>query len=329
MSDPKVESPRGHDELRPEAIRLEDLRVFLAVAQSGSFRSAANQMFTSQPTMSRSIARLEGQLGVPLLERGPRGVQLTTHGEVLLSAARRVLTAMADLRRVVSTPGSRTLRLGATATSARTILAPFLSRWIPDNPDIHVTAIEDSERRLHSRLENGDCDVAIVSSPVSPSLDSLHITTVQVIALFPPEHRLAGVDGPVSVLDLADERLLVNGESFPSTGLLMRALDAAGIHGNVVYECSAGQTLAAIAEAGLGVAVFGDTADLRGFALRRHQLLDASGRPLSFDLYAAWIRDGVPSDIRNFAVELATSFRPPTGRAAAAPSPSMGPDPSS
>ncbi|MEV0809794.1 LysR family transcriptional regulator [Micromonospora sp. NPDC050200] len=310
MSDPELVSPNGHDELRPEAIRLEDLRVFMAVARSGSFRSAASQMFTSQPTMSRSIARLEGQLGVPLLERGPRGVQVTTHGEVLLSAARRVLTAMADLRHDVSTPGSSTLRLGATATSARTILAPFLSRWIPDHPDIHVTAIEDSERRLHSRLENGDCDVAIISSPISPSLDSLHITTVQVIALFPPEHRMSGTDGPVSVVDLADERLLVNGESFPSTGLLMRAMDAAGIQINVVYECSAGQTLAAIAEAGLGVAVFGDTADLRGFALRRHQLLDAGGKPLTFDLYAAWMRDGVPARIRDFAVELATSFRP-------------------
>ncbi|WP_146603405.1 hypothetical protein [Micromonospora endophytica] len=95
--------------------------------------------------------------------------------------------------------------------------------------------------------------------------------------------------------------------------------------GPVRSRCSAGQTLAAIAEAGLGVAVFGDTADLRGFALRRHQLLDASGRPLSFDLYAAWIRDGVPSDIRNFAVELATSFRPPTGRTAPVPSPSTVP----
>ncbi|MHB1615215.1 MAG: LysR family transcriptional regulator [Actinomycetes bacterium] len=309
MSDSDPVSPKIHGTPGAEAISLADLRVFLAVTQAGSFRAAANQMFTSQPTMSRAVARLEGQLGVPLLERRPRGVLVTEHGEVLLAGARRVLAAAADLRRDVSSLGSGKLQLGATATSALTILAPFLSRWLPDHPDVHVTAIEESERRLSVLLESGDCDVAIVSSPLSPLLGSLKITTAHVIALFPPEHRLSRRDGTISVVDLVDAPLLVNGESFPSTRLLLHALDIAGLPANVVYECSAGQTLAAMAEAGLGVAVFGDTADLRGFSLTRRRILDASGKPLTFDLYVAWRNDGSLTWIRDFAVELATFTR--------------------
>lgn len=293
----------------PDLPNLDDLRMFIAVAQAGSFRSAASQMFTSQPTMSRSVARLEAQLGVQLLHRAARGVQLTRHGEALLASAGRVLTAAADLRRDVVELGSGSLQVGATATSARRLLAPFLAQWMPRHPEIRVTAIEASERRLHSHLEKGRCDVAVVAEPLSPAFESLHVITAHLLALFPPGHPMSRHDEPVSVLDLAGEPLLVNGESFPSTNLLFRALDRAGIQPNIVYECSAGQTLAAMAEAGLGVAVFGDTADLRGFTLPRHNVLDAAGAPLTFDFYIAWLRDSVPPRIRDFAVGLSTFHR--------------------
>lgn len=278
--------------------------MFVAVAEAGSFRSAAAQLFTSQPTMSRSVARLETQLGVQLLYRTPRGVRLTRHGEALRARAGRLLGSVADLRRDVTTLAEGTLQLGATATSARRLLAPFLARWLPEHPRIRVTAIEASERRLHTHLETGRCDLAIVSRPLSAGVATMHLVTVQVIALFPPGHPMSEHDAPVRVPDLAAEPLLVNGAAFPSTDLLLRALDRAGLQPNIVYECSAGQTLAAMAEAGLGIAVFGDTADLRGFDLSRHLVLDAAGTPLRFDLYIAWLSDAVPTWVRDFAVEL-------------------------
>lgn len=283
---------------------LEDLRAFLTVVRTGSFRSAARELFTSQPTISRAVARLERGLGVELLHRGAHGVVTTAHGEALIPAARRVLAAATDLRRDVAALGSGTMQLGATATSARTVLAPFLSRWIPGHPEITVTALEDSERQLHARLAHGDCDLAIVSSPLSPSLEAMRITTARVIALFPPGHPMSGTE-PLDVRQLADQPLLVNGPGFPSTGLLLRSLEQAGVSPRLVYQCSAGQTLAAMAEAGLGVAVFGDTTDLRGFTLSHRPLVDPAGKVLTFDLYVAWVRDAVPAWMRDFAVELA------------------------
>lgn len=310
MSDAQTVS---HDWDPGEPMSLDDLRMFLAVARSGSFRSAANQLFVSQPTLSRAVARLEQHLDAIVLERGPRGVVLTEAGEVLVEGARNVLDAAATLKRDVVTPRSEAITLGATATSARSILAPYLTEWIPEHPDARITAIEDSDTMLLSRLENGDCDAAIISTESSPRVESLRLGTVQVNAMIPRGHRLAGGDGPVSVVDLGSEPLLVNGPGFPSTIGLLAAMEKAGAPAHVAYQCSAGQTLAAMAEAGLGVAVFGATAILRGFTLQTRPVVDGGGRPLTFDLYIAWRRGVASTLVRNFAIGLATFTRSRSG----------------
>jgi LysR family hydrogen peroxide-inducible transcriptional activator len=72
----------------------------------------------------------------------------------------------------------------------------------------------------------------------------------------------------------------------------------------VVYECSVGQTLAALAEAGLGIAIFGDSVDLRGFDQVRRPIAGTDGRALSFDLHAAWLRGEGDERARDFARQL-------------------------
>lgn len=291
-------------------LNLSDLRAFVEVAQTGSFRLAAVNLFTSQPSVSRAVARLEAELGVRLFDRGPRGALVTARGAVLLDGSRRLLAAATTLRRDVTELGYSTVKLGATATSARAILARFLSAWMPEHPDINVTAVEDSEAQLKSRLVAGDCDAAIVSGPIdSRQLESLKITTVRVIALFPPDHPRGAAPGSVDVLDLASEPLLVNGAAFPATDLLLKEFRRLDAEPNIVYESSAGQTLAAMAEVGLGVAVFGDAADLRGFTMIPQQVTGAGGRPLAYDLYIAWSHEAAPPWLREFAIELTTSFR--------------------
>jgi LysR family nitrogen assimilation transcriptional regulator len=72
-------------------MELERLRMFLAVAECGSFTEAAKRLFVSHSTMSRAVAALERELGVPLLRRNSRSVVLTPAGEVLLDRAEALL----------------------------------------------------------------------------------------------------------------------------------------------------------------------------------------------------------------------------------------------
>ncbi|MGV8875996.1 MAG: LysR family transcriptional regulator [Rhodoglobus sp.] len=306
MSDSSSVSEQAIDS---SPVSLDDLRVFLAVATSGSFRSAASQLFISQPTLSRAVARLEAQLGIRILSRGPRGVILTEAGETLVDGARNVLDAAAALKRDVAKPRTESLQLGATATSTRSILAPYLAQWIPNNPTVHLSALEDSDMHLQARLENGDCDLAIISADHSPRIESLKLYTVSVTALVPFGHRLAGSQEPLSIIELSKEPLLLNGDGYPSTNLVLRALEQAGLSAEVVFQCSAGQTLAAMAEAGLGVAVFGDTTSMRGFSMTARPVVDGAGAPLQFTLYIAWNRSSASALIKEFAVGFATFSR--------------------
>lgn len=282
-----------------------DLQVFLSVASTGSFRSAAQRMYTSQPAVSRTVARLERELGADLVERGPRGARLTTAGATLAEHIHRIAGLMGTLRsELVHGPRPR-IRLGAAATAAGSYLAPFLANWIPEHPNVGVEVIEDGAIKLRERLANGECDLAIVPLPVSNDLEAVPLAHLSVCTYFPAGHELDTGAATITVDELVPYPLVVNGTGFLAGRVFLQECEASGLFPRVVYRSNVGQTLAALAEAGLGVAVFGDTVDLRGFQLRSRQLHSREGQPLGFALAAAWHRVETAEWIREFGFDLA------------------------
>lgn len=87
---------------------LDQIRAFVVVAEEGSVRRAAERLHVSQPPLTRSLAKLEDELGARLFERTPRGMRLAPAGEAFLPSARRVLSAVDDARAAVhrSAPSS-------------------------------------------------------------------------------------------------------------------------------------------------------------------------------------------------------------------------------
>lgn len=284
----------------------EDLRLLLAIAEHGSYRAAAEAVGVAQPLITRRMHRLERALGRALLDRGPAGTSLTDDGREAVADARRLLE-IADAMLGRRGERNRTrLRLGAAATAAGSFLAEFLARWIPAHPDVELTLLEDGALNLRDRLLRHECDLAVVSPPVPPSMDHHLVTRVTVQALIPRDHPLASDDGPLPVAALHRQRVLLNGGRFISTSLLQAAAALADCELDVVYECSVGQTLAALAEGGLGIAVVGDSVDLRGFDLPRRPIADAHGRLLTFALHVAWLGDRpLPGVALEFAEALA------------------------
>jgi DNA-binding transcriptional LysR family regulator len=286
-------------------IILKDLNAFVSVAMAGSFRQAAAQLLISQPAVSRSVARLENQLDAVLLERGPRGAVLTPIGQSVLARARKVLSSVREMREETTGSWTSSIHLGAAATAAGSFLAPFLAEWIPSHPDIRLQVLEDGAARLRKRLDAGECDIAIIAAPLLPQFEARLITHVSVRAYFPPNHPLATSTSALTLTELAKHRLLVNGLPFLSTKVLLDSFEVANIQPQVIYESSSGQTLAALAEAGMGVAVFGNSVDIRGSSIASRAVMDRTGAPLGFDLYIAWPKKGTPDLVRNFGIALA------------------------
>jgi len=291
-------------------MQLDDLRIFAAVVEHGGFRSAAAALYTSQPSLSRRIKRLEEDLGVMLLERGPWGLRPTPHGAALLKGSHRLFAAADELRATAIGAWDETLRLGAAQTAAGSYLTEFIAHWIHLNPGKKLRIVDDGAVRLQSRLAQAECDLAILLEPIPPDFDSLPIRRAQVTAIIPTDHRLAQVVGPLPVTDLAGERLLVEGRASASTEVALSSCRAAGIGFEVIYECNIWWMLAAFAERGLGISIVGDNLDTRGMDLIMRPLHHLDGQPLTFDLCVAWLRHRQLSPVAEaFANELSDFTR--------------------
>lgn len=274
-----------------EPLGLRDIATFVAVVEHGGFRAASEALFISQPSISRRIKRLEAELGVTLLERGAWGLRLNGHGEALFRSARPLLAMLDEAREAAVGGREQTIRLGAAASAAGGFLAGFLTTWIPNYPASRLVMIEGATVALRERLLRFECDAAVLAAPIPPNLAHRPLTRVRVQALLPEQHPLAADDGPLPVTDLDGVGILLPGEGFLVTELTNAACRLAGVTPDVLYECTVGQTLAALATAGLGVAILGDKTDVRGYDLPRRDLRDPAGNALEYELHIAWMRE--------------------------------------
>ncbi|MQP64774.1 LysR family transcriptional regulator [Niveispirillum sp. SYP-B3756] len=170
-------------------MELRDLEYFLTVVETGSLTLAARQRGLSQQALSKSLARLEGELGVALLERTPKGIMLTRMGEALLSRAQNVLAEVAHFRRDVD------VALGRSTTQFAIGLSPIAASGIGRHA---VSALLRRFPRLVLKVEPGTAP-HFVRLLLAGEID-LAVTT-----------GIPGIDPQIMATSLGDERWLVVG----------------------------------------------------------------------------------------------------------------------
>src|SRR4051812_46491723 len=112
-------------------LRLRDLHLLSAVIRAGSMAKAAAQLGVSQPVVSDAIASLEAAVGARLLDRGPRGVEATDYGRVLLRCSDAVFDELRQGVRAIehlADPGSGEVRIGCPESLAAGVVAPVIDR---------------------------------------------------------------------------------------------------------------------------------------------------------------------------------------------------------
>lgn len=287
-----------------------DLEAFLAVVDHSGFRLAAESLYQSQSSLSRRIKRLEQELNVELLERGPWGVRLTAPGEAVLEGARRVLGAVEELRLATSGAREQFLTIGSSPTATRSYLAKFLPIWMQQRPEAKVKMLYDGTARLRYRLLNKECDAAILASPVPAECETVLLARVGLVAAVPEGHPFAAVNEPLPVDDLQSQPLLVRGASYHSTRLLLSAFRLRGVEPEIVFECPSAQTLIKLAESGMGIAVVSDSTEMSGTRILQRRLAASDGKPIQFDLHLSWMREGpLPANLFAFSADLVTFLR--------------------
>ncbi|MFF4964239.1 LysR family transcriptional regulator [Streptomyces sp. NPDC001037] len=188
-------------------------RTFVTVCRLGSLSAAAAELNHTQSAVSRQIAGLERQLGVPLVKRHPRGVRPTPAGEVFrrralatLNEADRAVRAVRELRDGAPV---RTLAVGATPSLAAGIVPEAIRALSERDGALRWSLLPGLSGYLHDRVTAGRLDIAVVTDappglPHDPRVERRFLGLDEMVVVLPVDHPLAG-RGPVRIQALADE----------------------------------------------------------------------------------------------------------------------------
>jgi DNA-binding transcriptional LysR family regulator len=276
-------------------MELRQLAYFVAVAEERNFTRAAEKVHVAQPGVSAQIRRLERELGQELLDRSGRTVRLTEAGEAVLPYARAALAAVDGARLAVEelTGLLRGHVAVGMVTSHNVDLPGVLAAFHDAHPAVEITLTEGNSDDLLDGLRAGTLDAAIASigRTAPPGVDVLVLDDQPIVAAVAHGHELA-VHTAVSLDTLRGRPLICLPRGTGLRARLDEACAAAGFSPRIAFEASAPETLAKLAERGLGTAILpGVFARLR--ADRLHTV--AINRPsLRGRLVLAW-RAGGPS----------------------------------
>jgi len=190
-------------------MELRHLRYFVAVAEEGSLTVAAEKrLHTAQPSLSRQIRDLEYEVGVPLLVRSARGVELTESGKVFLDHARLALAqveAARDAARRAARPLKQSFAIGFLTGQEVDWLARTLHVLQSELPKIDVTVSSQYSPDLAEALSRGTLDLAFLRAEQGrPELAYITVTQEPFVVIMPSDHRLARQER-VDVRELAQE----------------------------------------------------------------------------------------------------------------------------
>ncbi|OZI66382.1 LysR substrate-binding domain-containing protein [Bordetella genomosp. 11] len=193
-----------------KALDSRGLELFLAVADTLSFRQAAERLHISQPPLSRAIRQLEDRLGTPLFLRDTRSVRLTAAGERLLPYARKIMSLLAQAQASVAAPVLPTrLRLGMTTAVEPPWFRGLVARIEASGRFDTVIVVSDTSPRLVRRLRARQLDAALIALPTET--EGLAVTVLDrqsMVVALSSAHRLAR-RRTLSLADLARERLFM------------------------------------------------------------------------------------------------------------------------
>jgi LysR family transcriptional regulator, low CO2-responsive transcriptional regulator len=169
------------------------LRVLVAVAETGSVGLAAEQLMVSQPAISAALSALSESCGAPVVEREGRGTRLTAAGEALAASGRRIFAMLDETQREIGervAGGSRKLRLGAVTTFAEERIAATLRGFSSVEPETAIELQVGNRAQMWDRLRHWEIDLAIGGRPPNdPAFATLAMSPNELVVVCSPEHN--------------------------------------------------------------------------------------------------------------------------------------------
>jgi molybdate transport repressor ModE-like protein len=239
---------------------MDALRIFVEVAQTGSFSRAAERCFVSQSAVSQRVRALERELGQVLVERGKGrpGAQLTEAGARLLEGARDLLARADALRREITELSGEvtgTLHVATVYSIGLHALPPSLSAFLAEYPQVHLRVEYLRTDRIYESLLAGAIDLGIVACPQErPQVEVVPLREEPMVLILPPAHPLAA-RSEVPLAALAGMSFVAFDPHIPTRRITDDLLRARGVAVDIVQAFDNIETIKRVVEIGLGVAI--------------------------------------------------------------------------
>lgn len=234
------------------------LKYFQILANVENFTKASIELVLSQPALSRSISRLEEEIGVPLFERKSRGVTLNKYGQIFLKHVNRALSEIEEAQQEIHdlvNPYHGTISLAFIQTLGSSFVPELISSFQKEYPDIHFQLYQHSTHKILHQLEAAEIDIGFCS-PQEPieHLSSVPIVQDELFLIVPIDHRLAGVK-EVDLAEVADDPFVLFKPETAVREVAEKLCREAGFQPNMSFEGFEESTVAGLVGAKFGVAI--------------------------------------------------------------------------
>lgn len=281
---------------------LRSLRYFLAVADELHFGRAARQLHISQPPLSRQVSNLERELGVTLLYRTKRRVELTPAGKLFAQDVRPVLRSIEEATENVKRAGKGEigrLAIGFFIGATYTVLPEVMRRFRAQNPAVRIDLREMAVTEVADALSSGAIDVGFLRPPSpDPALVTHVLLREPFVAAVPEESEYAKAE-ELDLKQLADAPFIMFAPG-PSVlyGQIMAACHKAGFHPKIVQEARHPETLIGLVRSGAGIALVASSVQMRGGVGVR--FMKITGPLPKAEIAVAWRRKNVSPLLKSF-----------------------------
>ncbi|OCT15461.1 LysR family transcriptional regulator [Paenibacillus pectinilyticus] len=234
-------------------MELLQLHYFQTVARLEHMTKAAEELQIAQPSLSKTIARLEEHLGTPLFHRQGRNIRLNPFGKMFLLRVERIFQELEEGQKEIRDMAGLERGSITLAASLTSILPELLSAFLGSYPNVHFRQLLEPAAVIKRQLEEGEVDLCITTAPVEgEEMAWVPLRTEAFYVIVPENHRLAGRDS-VSLIELKDESFIGLRSGYWFRTMTDHLCQKAGFTPNTMIEVDEPDAVVLLLRKGLGI----------------------------------------------------------------------------
>ncbi len=238
------------------------MQVLIEVARQRSFTKAAEVMYITQPTISKTIKAMEEELGVVLFDRVGKKIELTDAGRIIATQAQQIVTSFQNLTAELDDLRNLKkghLRIGLPPMVGASFFPKVIGEFHQRYPDITIQLFEDGAKKVEQDVAGGLLDVGVVVLPtVEAELSCFPFVEEKLNLVVHPSHPLAARES-ADLAELSQDGFVLFREDFTLHDRIIGECAKAGFQPHVIYESSQWDLISEMVAVGLGITLLPET----------------------------------------------------------------------